>query len=43
MNDVLLATVLQAGGLGSLLWWIIVIVVVLAILSFVFGRGRRGL
>jgi hypothetical protein len=33
-------TVLQAGGLGSLLWWIIVIVVVLAILSFVFGRGR---
>jgi hypothetical protein len=40
MDNVFLATVLQAGGLGNLLWWIIVIVVVLAILSFVFGRGR---
>lgn len=37
--DMALATVL-AAGLGGIIWWIIVIVVILAILSFVFGRGR---
>ncbi len=31
---------LVLGAMGGILWWIIVIVVVLAVLGFVFGRGR---